>query len=242
MAASSSSASSLQWGKIGVSSQLEVREREAWGRGVYAATALSTGLEVMRAEPLVHVLSNDVRGQLCDFCLRESQSLLKCGRCKYVRYCSKTCQRGDWRFHKGECGGIARAQPHSPTPLARLVVRCLLVDAEEETQRATEFLCSNEDKLSLEVKEDAATLMVCVRLLLENPETSAMRRAYTLLCKALCNTFTIHGSGLDPIGAGIYVGPSLLNHSCRPNCVAVFNGTSMTVRTIEPVQQGHQLL
>ncbi|CAI8039101.1 N-lysine methyltransferase SMYD2-A [Geodia barretti] len=58
------------------------------------------------------------------------RSLLKCGRCKYVRYCSKTCQRGDWRFHKGECGGIARAQPHSPTPLARLVVRCLLVDAE----------------------------------------------------------------------------------------------------------------
>ena len=44
-------------------------------------------------------------------------------------------------------------------------------------------MAPDEDKLSLEVKEDAATLMVCVRLLLENPETSAMRRAYTLLCK-----------------------------------------------------------
>jgi hypothetical protein len=67
-------------------------------------------------------------------------------------------------------------------------------------------MAPDEDKLSLEVKEDAATLMVCVRLLLENPETGTMRRAYTLLCKALCNTFTIHGPGLDPIGAGIYVG------------------------------------
>ena len=83
MAASSSA--SVQWGKIGVSSQLEVREREAWGRGVYAATALSTGLEVMRAEPLVHVLSNDVRGQLCDFCLRESQFSFPLTNCKIRR-------------------------------------------------------------------------------------------------------------------------------------------------------------
>ena len=44
-------------------------------------------------------------------------------------------------------------------------------------------MAPDEDKLSLEVKEDVATLMVCVRLLLENPETGTMRRAYTLLCK-----------------------------------------------------------
>ena len=62
-----------QWRELGLSPQLEVKEKEGWGRGVYAAATLSTGSEVMHTEPLVHVLSNDVRGQLCDFCLRESQ-------------------------------------------------------------------------------------------------------------------------------------------------------------------------
>ena len=67
--------SSVQWSEFGVSPQLEVRESEGWGRGLYAVATLSRGLEVIRTEPLVHVLSNDVRGQLCDFCLKESESV-----------------------------------------------------------------------------------------------------------------------------------------------------------------------
>lgn len=59
--------------ELGIPSSLEVRESEQYGRGVYAATAFSPGTEVMRAEPIVHVLSNDVRGQMCDFCLNESK-------------------------------------------------------------------------------------------------------------------------------------------------------------------------
>ena len=35
--------------------------------------------------------------------------------------------------------------------------------------------------------------------------------------------------------------PSLLNHSCMPNCVAVFNGATLTVRTIKSVQPGEQV-
>ena len=87
-----------------------------------------------------------------------------------------------------------------------------------------------------------------------------------LLCvspsiKALCNTFAIHGEGLDAIGAALYEGsdqlslseniaclvtrftcsPSLLNHCCLPNCVAVFAGLTVLVRTIKPVQLGEQV-
>lgn len=31
------------------------------------------------------------------------QKLLKCGRCKYVRYCGKECQTADWGQHKKHC-------------------------------------------------------------------------------------------------------------------------------------------
>ena len=61
------------WREHGIPSSVEVRESEQYGRGVYARAALSPGVEVMRAEPFVHVLSNDVRGQLCDYCLQKSE-------------------------------------------------------------------------------------------------------------------------------------------------------------------------
>ena len=61
------------WKEFSIPSSLEVRESEQYGRGVYARAAVSLGVEIMRAEPFVHVLSNDVRGQLCDYCLGESE-------------------------------------------------------------------------------------------------------------------------------------------------------------------------
>lgn len=59
--------------EYGISSSLKVVESEQYGRGVYARTTISPGVEVMQAEPFVHVLSNDVREQFCDYCLKKSQ-------------------------------------------------------------------------------------------------------------------------------------------------------------------------
>jgi SET and MYND domain-containing protein len=102
------------------------------------------------------------------------------------------------------------------------------------------------------MKEDVATLMFGVQSLSDASDSVTIQRAHAILCKALCNTFTLHSAALDPIGAGLYVGlapdlclkivPSLLNHSCQPNCVAVFEGTTLGVRTIAPVEPGDQLL
>lgn len=61
--------------ECGASSPLEVRECEQYGRGLYARTAISLGVEVLRVEPFVHVLNNDFRGELCDYCLREFKSV-----------------------------------------------------------------------------------------------------------------------------------------------------------------------
>ena len=44
-------------------------------------------------------------------------------------------------------------------------------------------MAKDEDKLSLKVKEDMATLMIGVRLLLENPEPPAMQEAYKIMSK-----------------------------------------------------------
>jgi MYND finger len=49
--------------------------------------------------------------QLCKACGSDrrkgssgaSQALLMCTRCKLVRYCSKECQKADWKEHKAAC-------------------------------------------------------------------------------------------------------------------------------------------
>ena len=43
------------------------------------------------------------------------------------------------------------------------------------------------------------------------------------------------------IGVGIYQTPSLLNHSCLPNCVAVFNGIKLLIHATEQIKQGDEL-
>ena len=44
--------------------------------------------------------------QTCDSCGKTGESLLRCGKCRSVRYCNKICQRGHWELHKKSCGKI----------------------------------------------------------------------------------------------------------------------------------------
>lgn len=46
------------------------------------------------------------------------------------------------------------------------------------------------------------------------------------------NSFSIFNLDMN-IGVGIYLGPSILDHSCKPNAVATFEGTTITVKAIE---------
>jgi hypothetical protein len=44
----------------------------------------------------------------CNFCdVYTPATLLKCGKCKAVPYCSKECQKRDWSVHKGLCKLVA---------------------------------------------------------------------------------------------------------------------------------------
>lgn len=79
----------VEGSEYGVSSSLEVRESEQYGRGLYSRTAISPGVEMMRAEPFVHVLNNDFRGKLCDYCLLESKLVHKLFVSYYITIVSK---------------------------------------------------------------------------------------------------------------------------------------------------------
>lgn len=46
----------------------------------------------------------------CDRCGKTGPDNKKCGRCGMVKYCSKDCQRADWKSHKLACATVTRAQ------------------------------------------------------------------------------------------------------------------------------------
>lgn len=47
------------------------------------------------------------------------------------------------------------------------------------------------------------------------------------------NAFNILDQEMNSIGTGIYLGVSVTDHSCKPNAVATFDGTTLYIRTIE---------
>jgi hypothetical protein len=50
-----------------------------------------------------------------------------------------------------------------------------------------------------------------------------------------CNVFEIVGDGWEAVGLGLYLAAARLNHSCVPNCAAVFAGRTLLVHTLRPV-------
>lgn len=62
-----------------------------------------------------------------------------------------------------------------------------------------------------------------------------------LFCKFSCNNYNISDAEFRPIGVGLYPTSSLINHSCRPNCIAMFKGADSIIRAIEPIKQGDEV-
>ena len=49
---------------------------------------------------VVHSISKKFQ---CAICKKEKAHLKKCGRCQMIYYCSRTCQKKDWKRHKKKC-------------------------------------------------------------------------------------------------------------------------------------------
>lgn len=62
-------------------------------------------LQGLSAEGVNLEMANDVMLDECHICKKTDVKLLKCGACGIVQYCSKECQKSDWKDHKVTCYG-----------------------------------------------------------------------------------------------------------------------------------------
>ena len=74
--------------------------------GAFSTRFIRAGEVLIRNIPTAHTLFREHRRERCSRCFStktDSNSLLRCGRCRQVWYCNRECQKHDYPFHMVEC-------------------------------------------------------------------------------------------------------------------------------------------
>lgn len=200
------------------------------------------------SEPFAHVLSNKEHDYRCENCMKRADELKRCSACASVKYCSTKCQKSDWSIHKKECPCLKRFQPKIPTDSTRLLLRLVIRFNDSSTvqeskgvlalRRSFNNLMSHEKEITNDknrcdqLSQHLFTLQKVTAGVLDLPSSRVLLQIFG---KMTTNSFTICGEEMQPIGVGIYLGPSLLDHRCTPNAVITFQGKSLHLRAVAQI-------
>ncbi|KAL7303539.1 hypothetical protein TKK_0003702 [Trichogramma kaykai] len=210
---------------------------------------IQKGTTILTSSPFAYVLSSYHRYTHCDHCFNKDKKLLKCSGCQYVSYCDRLCQKESWKIHKAECPNLKRVLPKIVPDAARLLARIVIKlqqgGADEKDSYGNNMYRRFKDLMShySDVKKDPKRvdhfLTLCQVLEdylegVELPNPAELMGIYGRIC---VNSYNILDTDMNSIGVGIYLGPSVIDHSCKPNAVAVFEGTKLMIRAIEDISQ-----
>ncbi|KAM5564144.1 histone-lysine N-methyltransferase ASHR1-like [Rosa sericea] len=232
---------------------LTVSELPEKGRCLLTTKDFYPGEVIISQEPYVCVPNNSADNSKCDACF-ESSHLKKCSGCQVVYYCSSTCQKSEWKLHRLECQALSKLpkeKRRAVTPSLRLMIR-LYCRSKLQSQKT--IPTSAMDNYSLvealvahmsEVDEKQMVLYAqmanLVSLILQRPDINIKEIAENF-SKFACNAHTICDSELKPLGTGLYPVISIINHSCLPNSVLLFEGRSAVVRAVQHIPKGAEVL
>ncbi|CAN6281733.1 unnamed protein product [Urochloa humidicola] len=222
------------------------------GRGLVASRTFFPGEVIIGQEPYVSTPNKILVGSSCDHCFASS-NLKKCSVCRVTWYCSSDCQKEEWKLHQLECRAMAALTEDRKkmlTPTIRLMVRLVL---KRKLQNEKAIPSSGMDNYYLvdaleshiaEVDENQLVLYAqmanLVNLVLSSLEHDLKEIAHTF-SKFACNAHTICDPELRPLGTGLYPVISIINHSCVPNAVLIFDGRTAYVRALQPIGKDEEV-
>ncbi|CAN1130482.1 Histone-lysine N-methyltransferase ASHR1 [Linum perenne] len=225
------------------------------GRCLLAGKVFYPGEVIIRQEPYVCVPKNSAAESRCDGCFNTG-NLKKCSGCQVVWYCGSTCQKSQWQLHRLECNVLSRLEMgrrKSVTPTIRLMLKLYL---RRKLQRDKVIPTTSTDNYNLvealvahmEDSDEKQLLLYAqmanlVNLILQLPESeTSIKEIAQNFSRLACNAHTICDGELRPTGTGLYPVISIINHSCLPNAVLVFEGNSAVVRAVQRVPRGDEVL
>ncbi|XP_062146363.1 histone-lysine N-methyltransferase ASHR1 [Alnus glutinosa] len=223
------------------------------GRCLLTTRDFYPGEVIISQEPYVCVPNKSSVDSRCDGCFASS-NLKKCSACHVVWYCGSTCQKLDWKLHRLECQALSRLDKDrrkSVTPSIRLMVKLYLrrnLQSEKvipttatDNYNLVEALVSHMSDIDEKQLVLYAQMANIVNLILQLPEINTKEIAENF-SKFACNAHTICDSELRPLGTGLYPVISVINHSCLPNSVLVFEGRLAVIRAVQHIPQGDEVL
>ncbi|GLT57740.1 hypothetical protein SLA2020_306900 [Shorea laevis] len=219
------------------------------GRSLVTTRDFYPGEVIMSQEPYVCVPNNS----RCDGCFTDT-NLKKCSACQVVCYCGSVCQKLDWKLHRLECQALSKLDKErrkSVTPTIRLMVKLYLRRKLQNEKVISVTATDNYDLVEALVSHMSdidekqlvlyAQMANLVNLILQLPEINIKEIAENF-SKFACNAHTICDSELRPLGTGLYPIISIINHSCLPNAVLVFEGRLAVVRAMQHIPKGDEVL
>ncbi|XP_015431558.1 PREDICTED: histone-lysine N-methyltransferase SMYD3 [Dufourea novaeangliae] len=204
---------------------------------------LKKGTTILTTKPFAYVLSSKYSRDRCDHCLR-SGKLSKCSACQCVYYCNRSCQQDAWSIHKTECPKLKKVLPKVVPDMARLMTRIIIKLKQgggeemgyysETSYRKFKDLMSHYSDIKKDKERMEHFMCLCGILneLFENEPMPSYVELTAIYGRICINSFNIFDLDMNSIGVGIYLAPSIIDHSCMPNAVATFEGPTITIRTI----------
>ena len=233
--------------KKGIEIQLDNKK----GRSLMSLTRRDPGEVIIQERAIATCVIPEFQHSTCHSCLLSPPSLLRCFACKRARYCNRECQKADWNVHVAECEVSCNLAGEKPLPtLLMLLIRMLKMNErvlKSRGQSKGDGFCTeiqvmgSQEKLAENIKE---MLSQYVQLIMEKSNGKLQvhpKLAYMASEKLCTNTYSVLTEELVPVAAGVYSLASLLNHSCRPNCIQHFSGNQITIRALESVGVGEEL-
>ncbi|XP_027329451.1 histone-lysine N-methyltransferase ASHR1 isoform X2 [Abrus precatorius] len=222
------------------------------GRSLFAIRDFNPGEVIISQDPYVCVPNNSDQKR-CDGCFATT-NLSRCSSCKLVSYCGTSCQKSEWKLHRLECEALSRLDKDkrkSVTPSIRLMVKLyvrrklqndkVIPSTATDNYKLVEALVAHMSDITEEQLVLYAQMANLVNFIVQWPEINIKEIAENF-SKFACNAHTICDSELRPVGTGLYPVISIINHSCLPNCVLVFDGRSAFVRAVQHIPKGTEVM
>ncbi|KAJ7513608.1 hypothetical protein O6H91_23G006300 [Diphasiastrum complanatum] len=232
---------------------LAVSISEEKGRCLIALRDFCRGQVILEQDPYVSVLDKESRGARCDSCFVQAKSLKRCSACKHVWYCSSTCQKKEWKLHQDECKAInevKRRKDQTPTSSMQLMLRLMFKRKLQLDKVVIRSAMDNHEIVELlpthmaDTSEERLVLYAQMANLvawIAGAATVDIKEVTQLFCRFACNAHTICDEELRPLGMGLFPVVSIINHSCEPNTVLLFEGKRAVVRALEQINVGSEL-
>ncbi|KAK9371158.1 hypothetical protein V1509DRAFT_613777 [Lipomyces kononenkoae] len=225
------------------------------GNGLVAAKNFKAYAEIFKKIPEVSVPESDFRSYICANCFvlapttgdkvqpASVAKIFSCGKCRASYYCSQQCQLQDWKaYHKRECKILASLAPQVPPSPVVLLMRILKMQRENRDRffKSMEGLMSHIDERRK--LDDFSTLVLMSKGAKEYSRSALPFDAIVeMLCKVMTNSATIPNPNYDTVGLMFDPLVSLVNHSCDPNAVLVFNKNVLLLRAVRPIKEGEEI-